>query len=92
MQEIINRYIKLLDGITTEEWEELRYQMNNQMQAHPIGGIKVDEAARIMGKSPQFIRVGIQQGVLPFGRAVKLGKSNYTYYISPKLFYEFVGR
>jgi hypothetical protein len=52
--------------------------------------ISVKEAAGIMGKSQQFVRVGLQRGLLPFGTAVKLS-SIWTYYISPKLFYEYVG-
>lgn len=47
-------------------------------------------AAQRMGKCQQFIRLGLQQGVLPFGTAVKLS-SKWSYYISPKKFEEYVG-
>lgn len=55
--------------------------------------ISVKEAAKIMGKSEQFVRVGLQRGLLPFGTAMKMGRNStvYTYYISPKLFEEYVG-
>lgn len=43
-----------------------------------------------MGKSEQFVRIGLQTGKLPFGSAVKLS-SKWTYYISPKLFYACAG-
>ena len=43
-----------------------------------------------MGKSEQFVRVGLQSGKLTFGSAVKLS-SKWTYYISPKLFYAYAG-
>lgn len=52
--------------------------------------ITVSKASEIMGKSQQFIRVGIRQGLLPFGTAVKMS-SIWTYYISPKLFWKYVG-
>ena len=52
--------------------------------------ISVKEAAEIMGKSKQFVRIGLQRGLLPIGTAVKLS-SIWTYHISPKLFYEYVG-
>ncbi len=52
--------------------------------------ISIREAAEIMGKSQQFIRIGLQRGLLPFGTAVKLS-TRWTYYISPKLFHEYVG-
>jgi len=55
--------------------------------------ISIKEAAQVMGKSEQFVRVGLQRGTLSFGIAQIMPKSNrYTYYISPKLFYDFVGR
>ena len=52
--------------------------------------LSVAEAASIMGKSQQFVRIGLQRGLLPFGTAVKLS-SIWTYYISPQKFYEYVG-
>ena len=55
--------------------------------------ISVKEAAKIMGKSEQFVRVGLQRGILPIGTAMKMGRNStvYTYYISPKLFKDYVG-
>lgn len=52
--------------------------------------ITVKEAAEIMGVSQQFIRIGMQRNQLPIGTAVRLS-SIWTYHISPKLFYEYVG-
>ena len=45
--------------------------------------------AKLMNKSPQFVRIGLQRGALPIGSAVKNGK--WSYYISPKLFEEYTG-
>ena len=53
--------------------------------------LMIQEAAALMGVSPQYVRIGIQQGVLPFGVAVKVGGNRYTYYISPAKFMEFTG-
>ncbi|WP_242875946.1 hypothetical protein [Cellulosilyticum sp. I15G10I2] len=92
MQDTLDYFIQLLDGITTSEWEGLKDNMDKKMKTMPVGeGIKVAEAAEIMGKSAQFIRVGLQKGILPFGHAVQIGNGKYTYYISPKLFKEYVG-
>lgn len=52
--------------------------------------ISIKKAADMMGKSQQFVRVGLQRGLLPFGTAVKLS-SMWTYYISPQKFYEYTG-
>lgn len=51
----------------------------------------VTEAAELMGVSPQFVRVGLQKGVLPFGYAVKMSKSRYAYFISKQKFSESTG-
>lgn len=54
--------------------------------------IPVNEAARIMKKDSQFIRQGMIQGILPIGSVFKKeGSSQYDYYISPKLFWEYTG-
>lgn len=51
--------------------------------------MSIKEASSLMGKFPQFIRVGLQRGVFPFGTAVKLS-SRWSYHISPELFYEYL--
>ena len=52
-------------------------------------------AAELMGKNPQFIRIGLQRNLLPFGKAIALSdngrKKRYSYYISPKLFMDYTG-
>lgn len=52
--------------------------------------ITIKEASKLMHKSPQFIRVGLQTGKLPFGSAVKVSK-RWNYIIYPDLFYKYVG-
>ena len=44
--------------------------------------IKTAEAAAVMGSSPQFVRVGMQQGKLNIGDAIKMS-SVWTYNIIP---------
>ena len=64
--------------------------------------IPVKEAARLMGKDQQFIRQGMIRGLLPIGTAFKKTvidpkwneekeSSQYDFYISPKLFWEYTG-
>lgn len=52
--------------------------------------VKVREAADILGTSQEYIRLGLRQGVLPIGTAVKMS-SVWTYHISPKLLQEYSG-
>lgn len=47
----------------------------------PVKKITIREAARCMGKSDQFVRIGLQRGLLPFGNAVPGTGNNWNYYI-----------
>lgn len=44
--------------------------------------ITPDQAAAVMGCSAQFIRIGLQRGLLDIGDAVKMS-TKWTYNISP---------
>ena len=48
-------------------------------------------AARVLGKSEDFIRFGLQQRAFDFGTAVKTGDNRWSYHISPKLLAEYSG-
>lgn len=54
-----------------------------------LQSVKVSDAAKVLGKSEQFVRIGLQRNLLPFGVAVKMS-SRWTYHISPKLLAEYV--
>ena len=48
-------------------------------------------AARVLGKSEDFIRFGLQQRAFDFGTAVKTRDNRWSYHISPKLLAEYSG-
>ena len=52
--------------------------------------IPVQVVAEMLGVSPQFVRIGLQQKTLPIGSAVKLS-SKWTYHISYELLKNYVG-
>ena len=52
--------------------------------------ISVEHAAELLGVSPQFIRIGLQQGILKFGMAVKMSRQ-WTYVITKQKFEEATG-
>lgn len=37
--------------------------------------ISIQQVARILGKSDEFVRVGLQRGILPFGTAYMLPRT-----------------
>lgn len=51
----------------------------------------VAEASKLMGVSRQFIRVGLQKGIFPFGYAVQVSADRFTYFISKQKFLEHTG-
>ena len=47
--------------------------------------ITVNEMADLLERSPEFIRVALQQKALPLGIAIRMhGSTRYTYYINPQ--------
>ena len=53
--------------------------------------MSVMECAKLLNKSPQFVRVGLQRGLLPFGVAIKMNGNKYTYHISEAKVYDYLG-
>ncbi len=51
-------------------------------------GMTVRETAKRMGASEQFIRIGLQQGIFPWGYAVRMSANRFTYYINRRKFEE----
>lgn len=46
--------------------------------------MKVEEAAKLVEMNTQTLRLALQQGLLPFGIAVKTSEHRYTYKIFEK--------
>ena len=89
VSEETNNIITTFTRLTVEEFlEKTKNDILKEYQGE--NKIIVTEAARIMGVSEQFIRYGLRDKELPFGVAIKTSAA-YVYYISPKLFYEYVG-
>ena len=66
--------------------EELNSEKLINQRSKP-GNVSVEEAAKALGKSAQFIRLALQRGVVPFGFAVSL---QYIYDLSKEGFISFV--
>lgn len=54
--------------------------------------VPITEIAKAIGKDAQYVRVGLQQGVLKFGYAMKLeNSSEYNYYCPDRKVWEETG-
>lgn len=79
-------------GVTTQRLTvAMQIEVCEQPEIISNQKISIDEAARRLGKSQQFIRIALQNGVAPFGFATKGTGSTYDYHISPKLLNEYIG-
>ena len=57
-----------------------------------MNGVTIKRASEVMGKSQQYIRIGLQRGLLPIGNAEKMpNSSKFSYYVSPKLLSDYTG-
>lgn len=53
--------------------------------------LSVIQAAALMNKSAQFVRIGLQRDRLDFGVAVQKDNGRWSYHISPHKFCEYMG-
>lgn len=53
--------------------------------------LSVIEAAKIMGVSPQFIRLGLQQERLPIGVAIQSSENRWVYDVREHLVKQYMG-
>lgn len=54
--------------------------------------VPITEIAKAIGKDAQYVRIGLQQGILKFGYAMKLeDPSEYNYYCPDKKVWEETG-
>lgn len=60
------------------------------MKLKDMDNIQITVVSELLHKSPQFVRIGLQQQRLPIGSAVKLS-TEWTYHISYELLKNYVG-
>lgn len=70
----------------------LQVQYNINYPQFTGRNVPIAEIAKAIGKDAQYIRIGIQQGILKFGTAMKVGDSReYSYYCHDKKVWEETG-
>jgi transcriptional regulator with XRE-family HTH domain len=84
---------KLADAldISVDYFNGLTVHLDTVPDGCHLKNVTVEYAAKLLGKSKQFVRVSLQKGIAPFGFAVKMTGDKYSYHISPKKFYEYAG-
>jgi transcriptional regulator with XRE-family HTH domain len=69
----------------------LNSESEGEIDAEDLKNVPIEQAAKMLGKSKQFVRIALQKGIAPFGFAVKLSGNKFSYHISPKKLAEYVG-
>lgn len=70
----------------------LQVQYNINYPKFTGRNVPIAEIAKAMGKDAQYVRIGIQQGILKFGTAMKIGVSReFSYYCPDKKVWEETG-
>lgn len=54
-----------------------------------LSSISIEEASAALGTSTQFIKLGLRQGIFPFGTAIRGDNGRYAYFISREKFYKY---
>ena len=53
--------------------------------------VTIQEAAKMLGITEQYLRVSLQRGAFPFGVAMKVGSERYTYYVNKERLERWIG-
>ena len=86
----VNIVLIELNYMEVHRMPEVQYKFD--LPAFTGRNVPIKEIAKAMGKDAQYVRVGIQQGVLKFGVAIKMEDSNeYNYYCPDKKVWEETG-
>ena len=71
---------------------DARSYLSGDLPAFTGRNVPIKEIASAIGKDAQYVRLGIQQGLLKFGTAIKVGSSNeFSYYCPDKKVWEETG-
>ena len=86
----VNIVLLELNYMEVHRMPEVQYKFD--LPAFTGRNVPIKEIAKAIGKDAQYVRVGIQQGILKFGVAIKMEDSNeYNYYCPDKKVWEETG-
>lgn len=71
-----------------EEGSEKVIEELDRPSAKAIQRLSLREAAEYLGMSHETVKVGLIQGVFPWGYAIKTSANRYTFFINAKKFFE----
>lgn len=78
-------------GLPADYFKSEQSQQNDVIRKNSVKGLTPIFIARLMHKSYEFVTKGLQDGIFPWGWAVKMPSGQWDYYISPTKFTEYTG-
>lgn len=74
----------------SDSMSDVKYEI--ELPSFTGRNVPIAEIAKAIGKDAQYIRVGLQKGILKFGYAIKMENSHeYNYYCPDKKVWEETG-
>lgn len=71
--------------------EKKKFMPKEALMDGKIQRLLPDQAAEMMGLAPDTVRTGLQQGVFPWGYAIKTSEHRWAYFINARRFAEIEG-
>lgn len=62
-----------------------------QQQKEQPKYMTIEQASKLIGRSPQWVRIAMQRNIINIGVCIKNGEK-WDYYINPNLLYKFIGK
>ena len=89
----VQRDIAVSLGLTPDYFEQNseQVQLNVKGSADGIKTLDVTEVAKVMHMNHNTVRKGLQQGVFPWGYAIKTSEKRWVYFINALRFAEIEG-
>lgn len=89
----VQRDIAVSLGLTPDYFEQNseQVQLNVKGSADGIKTLDVTEVAKVMHMNHNTVRKGLQQGVFPWGYAIKTSENRWVYFINALRFAEIEG-
>lgn len=79
-------------GFNDDYFEQDKMVLPKEMASGKyIKRVSVEDAAKMLGMNHATVRKGLQQGVFPWGYAIKTSENRWTYFINAKRFAEVEG-
>lgn len=78
-------------GLAPDYFEQEDTVTASLKESGTISRIKTEDAAKLLGIDKRTLRLGLQQGVFPWGYAIRTSEHRWAYFINARRFAEIEG-